>query len=262
MDLILIPPKGLYGEPAEWMLKPTSHMVLAHLLKHADYRDVYRLKRKHGSFVMLDNGAAEYSKVTNEDLLRAIELINPHEVVIPDVMRDPAGTRYAVKEFLNMSYIDRDFVDYGRQYLGVIQGQTKDELRKMVDFYSEYDVVTTLGIPRWLLSKFSRAIRIDMANWIQEEFPNRFQLHLLGTNPLWVKEVYAAAKYASHIRSVDTSLPFNYAIYDLLLTTKVNEPVHRPAYYFDADQRKIERHPAYSYNIRVIRRWASGKDKD
>jgi hypothetical protein len=263
-DLICIPPKGLYGRPHLWRnsIKKPSHMVLAHLVGELDYRAAYAHKTSEGSFVILDNGAAEQSKVSDDKLFQAASLIKPSEIVVPDVLRDTDQTKKMVKEFEPLAL---NYRDTGKtKYMGVVQGTTLDELYDIVDMYANLDWITTVGIPRWLVTGFkNKAIRIDLATWIEQRFAARFEMHMLGTSPSWPREVYSIGKYAPFVRSIDTSLAHNFAIAGrVLATVRPTDPeVKRPHTYFTADYHKLASQSHLTENIKTLRKWAAGESE-
>jgi hypothetical protein len=97
---------------------------------------------------------------------------------------------------------------------------TRVQVRQLIEAYADFQRIEVIGIPRALVTEQNKAERIDLANWIERHFPERFRIHLLGASEFWPKEIYSAVRYAPHIRSVDTSMPFNYA----LLGESLNAP--------------------------------------
>lgn len=233
MLLGLIPPKGLES----FALRSTFHLVVAlnEVVFNPSFVSVYKRAAARKDYIVLDNGAAEGSLTTNDELLAAARRLQANEVVVPDCMRDLEYSKRMAKIFLDRYHQD-DVPQY--KLMGVAQGTTMDELKKSVEFFASKAPVKVIGIPRHMLSTLTdhKACRIDLANWIHENFAGRFQLHLLGTNPVWMGELQAAVRYAPHIRSVDTSMPFSYAIAGKGIT---NDPqlaqITRPDEYFTRD---------------------------
>jgi hypothetical protein len=103
-----------------------------------------------------------------------------------------------------------------------------------------------------------------MANWIEERYPHKFAIHLLGTNPAWLGEVRAAHKYAEHIRSVDTSMPFNYGLMGVALSSMA-EKLTRDRNYFVHDWGKNANVGLLRDNVRTFMSWAGtnmGRDPE
>jgi len=80
--------------------------LLAHLvLSHPAYRDFYVKQSEKGRRSMLDNGMWEHGgnpPLTLEDLCTAIGIIQPTEVIVPDILYDPEKTLENAKEWFKM----------------------------------------------------------------------------------------------------------------------------------------------------------------
>jgi len=194
------------------------------------YLAEYRKARANGSFIILDNGAAEGNLYDSATLhTYALELM-VNEIVVPDVLGDADATWDKANAF-ESSVQDAKF-----NYMGVIQGANTDELIWMVQSYATKPWITTLGIPRHLLTSFplgdQRNARVVIAQWIHDNFRGRFQLHLLGTNPKYITEItdYRTQFAMYGVRGVDTSAPFNYAFSQKPIESGVE--VNRPNNYF------------------------------
>jgi hypothetical protein len=209
-----------------------------------------------GDYVIMDNGAAEGDRCGNRDLRSTAKLVKAREVILPDVIGNRGRTLSDMATYIKFH------LDASKNYMAVIQGQDPDDLKKFVHDVADRHV-QTLGIPRDLIKPGRlQSIRIDLANWIDDEFPGRFQIHLLGTNSAWIEEIRAAAKYAPHIRSVDTSAPFVYANRNLFLGdmhAKTIKSVRRPLNYLDPGYVMMYP-PLVDRNIQVMKQWAQGTD--
>src|ERR1041385_4661448 len=81
------------------------HMALAQFLYDADFTptDYFMYYRRrcslHGFQVILDNGVYEGHKLSNDYLLRATLELNPHVVVLPDVIDNMTATIEAGEVF-------------------------------------------------------------------------------------------------------------------------------------------------------------------
>lgn len=248
MRVGLIPPKGLEN----LALRSKFHLALAipELMNRRVYSGMYSRASELGDFVVLDNGIAEGQPCNSTDLRIYAKRLEAKELVAPDVIKNAKKTVELVKMF---------FEEPGLlpiKHMAVIQGKKVEEFKWCVEQFAEIPYVTTIGIPRHMLETLtSRACRIDMANWIADTFPDRFELHFLGTNPKWLGEVKSASKYCSHVRSVDTSMPFSYAIAgEELATTK--EEIIRPKFYFDRDWSRMVRSDLVLRNITTLLEWA------
>lgn len=226
MKVGLIPARGLEN----YALLSRFHLVLAipELMARRAYSGMYKRAVRLGDYVVLDNGAAEDRHVDEFTLCQTAEDLGCQELVLPDVMYRAKQTVNAVTRFLSSH-------PNGMVKMAVAQGVLMHDLQWCVSKYSDMPGVDVVGLPRHLVTTTGKAAtRIELANWIERSYPGRFQVHLLGTNPAWLKEVAAAAKYAAHIRSVDTSLPFNYALAGKVLRN-AGAQVARPEGYFDQD---------------------------
>lgn len=253
MKLAVIPPFSMLETAAF----STYHLMLAQLANHPDYLKTYQVARSMGDFVILDNGAAEDSQVSNEELFRVAELVKPQEIVLPDVMRDPDGTFEAIIKFMMEGYVKPEY-----QYMAVVQSAGNlQHARDMIDTYAEMDWVDTIGLPRHLLQTCSdRTARINLALETSAQYGGRFQIHLLGASPLWSAELELAAKALSHlghVRGMDTSMPFNYGIKHA--SVKGTDYIKRVDNYFEYQPSEYERNIIIQ-NIIDMLEWAKGKD--
>lgn len=254
MKVGLIPGRGL--EP--YALRSDFHLALpiVDCIHNKGYVETYRQAGAEGGYIVLDNGAADGGLVSNTRLMQVAHMLDVHEIVAPDVFYDKAGTVSRVSEFMRWLSDHEDGAYY--KVMAVVQGTSMASLRKCVEVYSTINAISVVGLPRHMLTTLNqKAARIDMANWIKENFGERFQIHLLGTNPVWLKEVASAAKYAPHIRSVDTALPFNYALASQNLETTRVVLTRNPEYFLlDWSETASERH--VNNNINTFLGWASG----
>lgn len=265
----LIPPRGLEN----FALSSKFHLSLAlpQLLGRRAYGGMYKRVIGMGDYVVLDNGACEGQLAANYLLWEMVEQFRPSELVVPDDMRGTDDTLLAVRQFFAGDYSYKSKQHPDMKYMAVVQGRTKADLHRCIEEYIPMPV-NVIGIPRHLLSsavtrttESKTSVRIDLANWIEERFPGRFQIHFLGTNPVWIGEVRAAAKYASHVRSVDTSLPFNYALEGVALEVNnvmTRERINRPKLYFDSDWSRNVQVELLRRNIRSFMSWAGAKPQE
>lgn len=228
MRVALIPPRGLEN----YALRSRFHLALAipTLLTRQTYGGMYKRAAKLGDYVVMDNGANEGQRATGQLLCDLATNFGCQEVVLPDVLYDKYGTIMGAKVYLMGGY-----GGLGLRKMAVLQGKDPTDLKSCAIRFADIPQITVVGIPRHSIVTMNRpAVRIEIANWIEDRFPKRFKIHLLGTNSAYLGEVSAAQKYAPHIRSVDTSMPFNYAIAHRSLT-RVTDTVIRPERYFTDD---------------------------
>jgi hypothetical protein len=266
----LIPPLGW-----ESFLAQSDGVVMALAIENcmdsSAYSAAVRLVRHSGNarkLVILDNGAAEGQRAKNGTINRFAANIEADEIVLPDVLGSRSETLSKVHEYFRYTKWNP-----GLRYMGVVQGDSISHAKQCIRDYAELQVrrspespqvlqpIKTLGIPRRLLEVTNQmSVRIDLANWILGEFGVRFDIHFLGASSLWAQEVKFAAKYAGHIRSIDTSLPFVFAHYNIDLTTVASRTTHdavRPAGYMVGSL--VNKNPALvQSNIDTYLSWAKG----
>lgn len=255
MKLCLIPPKGL----ERYALESDYHLTLGipSCMSNKDYLNTYGQAKLRGDTIIMDNGAAEGSPIVPQVMNDYARIICANEIVLPDVLGNRDRTVDAIENYLarhpNIAGLYR--------CMAVVQGKGLRELVWMIHYLADRKEVTSLGLPRILtqsLGKEDLSIRLDLANTIARLHPGRFDIHLLGANPQWPGEVRAAAKYASHIRSMDTSMPFNYTLYGRRIKSNLlgESPIARPTEYFTKVHK--DDHPTLLRdNIRTMMEWAN-----
>jgi hypothetical protein len=231
----------------------TANMALAHLTSTARYAEPYQVSK---NLTMIDNGAAEGAQVDNVELVNAASFVKAQEIILPDYLGDAMETKILTNKFFCFYQEDKTLPQFN--FMGVVQGRNLLELQHMVDFYLDYSLVTTIGIPRWTITKFEQgAFRIDFAQWLNKNYP-QLQIHLLGASPAWPQEILRAAKYAPFIRSCDTSLPYNYAIHQIYLNEATRAVVKRPKNYFETTYYHLLRDSYVKRNVGTMKSWALG----
>jgi hypothetical protein len=252
MKVAFIPPRGLES----YALHSRFHLALAlpELLQRAAYTDVYQRAANGGDFIIVDNGEAEGNRCSPQQLLDAARVLRASEIVLPDVIGDGPDTYKRAKKFVDK---------YGEEVQGyslmaVAQGDNISKFMACIDLLATIPGVTTIGLPRHSLSRCrSTAARIDLANWIRETYRKKFAIHFLGVAPTYLPEIKWAAKYAAHVRSIDSSAPFNYAMNKELLTSM--KTVVRPERYFEKNWSMAVPRDLVLENIRIMKEWASDR---
>jgi hypothetical protein len=251
MKACLIPPRGLEG----YALHSRFHLALAlpELMRNTDYVTTYQRAARGNDYTILDNGEAEGARVSAKELFEAAQLIGASEIVLPDVIGEVDDTTKRTRGFL-VRY-EEELGPYN--LMGVAQGKNEAELQKCIEYYSKYAAITTIGIPRHIIRRMDKSTaRVDLANWIKAEFENRFTIHLLGVDPYRLREIAWAAKYASHVRSIDSSLPFNYALMSAHLNNGA-PAITRPGRYFEKNWATVVTRDLVLANIGVFKGWAN-----
>lgn len=255
MRLCLIPPRGL----ERYVLESDYHLTLGipSCMGNKDYLNVYGQAKLRGDKITMDNGAAEGSPIVLETMNEYAKIIRANEIVLPDVLGNRDRTVDAIENYL--AKYPRIHTLY--KCMAVVQGTGLRQLIWMVHYLADRKEIKTLGLPRILtqsLGKEEASVRIDLANTIERLHPGRFEIHFLGANPQWPGELLAVSRYAGHVRSMDTSMPFNYALCGRRVTSTVNvinPPVTRPTEYFTKPH-KDDRPVLLTENIRTMMEWA------
>jgi hypothetical protein len=256
LKLAVIPPKGL----EERMAYGDMVMALAPQCNYDAYYKQVRKLCKEGKYVILDNGANEGAAVTYEKINDLALDLGVREVVLSDVLGD--GEQTIQETTKHLSHLSKTLFGTHVSLMAVVQGNSKHsqvfgELKTCVAAFSQMTRIRTLGIPRHLITPARKTVRIDLAHWVEDAYPNRFKIHFLGTSPVWTTEAYMAAKY-TNARSIDTSMPYNYAQQRIPLSSEaVNVPLDawRLPHYFTQTHILT---PMMLHNERVLRDWCNG----
>lgn len=213
------------------------HLLLTHLLDSPRYRAHYKMQRRHGAYLVLDNSAHEQGRGQDPiELLKAGFDLDAQEIVVPDVLDDAHATIEAClsaheawfesgegEEILNV---------YSPAFMYVPQGKDEDDwadcLMSLVEIHRycarkyslRHDIV--IGVSKdydvWdggllkLITDYIVPLRGDLA---QRDI--KCHVHLLG----WMRNLWNLQTIATlhpWIRSTDSAKPFVYALenYDLL----------------------------------------------
>lgn len=138
----VVPSGGLLLlDPAE-----TYHLTLAEVASRSDtYVDFYRRRTAGGDFTILDNGAYEYGKTPDLELLIEVaKAMRPSEVVLPDDMHGPNCHQETVA-------MSRDAIPHlqaagFRNFMAVPHGHTFSDWKWCAQALLQLDGVRCLGI--------------------------------------------------------------------------------------------------------------------
>lgn len=252
MKAALIPPKGLEA----YMYKTKFQLFLAQeLLTNKNYIAAALTAKKLGSYTIVDNGAFEGRLVPSSELVTVAALVKADEVVLPDVLMRTGASITASIKFLN------DYPELKTSFMAVAQGTRISNFKTCVEAFAEYRRIKVIGLPKHILTTVDPSARIDLAVWINDAYPNRFDVHFLGTNPVWLGEIKSAAKY-SPTRSVDSSVPFYYSLAGKTLGT-VDRPTtvkcERSPHYFTHEHNIQMCTISLDANVQTYLGWASTK---
>lgn len=252
MELALIPPVSLLG----YTQLTNYQLALPHMFNDIRYMAWYRwLGLQEGQYTILDNGEAEGENIYSaEELLFMRHMYRFDEVVAHDVIGDFEATVKRTTTFLDVKLATNDDAKVGI----VVQGDNMDECNRVIDYFAEHDRLASafevFYLPRHVL-KFDREARLKLAEKIHDVFDDKYEIHCLGTNPIWMQEVEELGQQQI-VRGVDTSAPFNYAF----ATTYIDmgAPVSRPDNYFDLPVDAFTS-AVLDANIRRLKAWVNGR---
>jgi hypothetical protein len=142
-------------------------------------------------------------------------------------------------------------------YMGVIQGDTVKECQKCIDFYMDVPWITSIGVPRHLITTVQgniAEIRMSLVLYIRERHGNGMNIHLLGTSPDYITELrdWGDGFNRYGVRGVDTSAPFNYAMTSALIAD--GDVVLRPKGYFKRTELNED---ILDLNIKSLHDWVN-----
>lgn len=175
-------------------------MCLAHLaLKNVEYKKFYADRVAEGKFVILDNGTAEGSLVSFEELSKMIEEIHPSEVVIPDILHDGDASIKLADKFLT-HLIKTRAINGSLRFMMAVQGNTLEEYIRAVDIVSRWGIINTIGASKFMFSNkgIDRALFLKVATTEHPEM----NYHVLGLNS--VDELRSIQQFRGVVRSVDS----------------------------------------------------------
>jgi hypothetical protein len=183
-----------------------------HYVQDKNYRDYFLnlRKTKPNAFILLDNGAAEHSLVTQDMLLKATEELQPNEVIAPDVLFNKKQTLRNLELFIQEMF-KRKLLEQTNIF-ACPQGSTKEE---WLDCYMQMSLnpfVKTLGLSKiavpkcWNNATDDVMIGVSRNQCVKELHENHIlikPLHLLGMGEHDEFDYYLNHKIP-HIRSSDS----------------------------------------------------------
>jgi hypothetical protein len=243
------------------------HLALApRCLVDKRYFDFYKQRAAAGDYVILDNGAYEIGCSLNPRLVLRLAIDGGfREVVLPDVLRDAAGTFQAltaVGELLRQTARDHPELSF----MVVPQGTNADEwmqscedVVKLCEYYYVSSSRITIGIPKHAATFAGQVLgRMYLLRRLQRWFGGIHAIHLLGLDDQMREILFLMTipELRYQVRSIDSSKPIIHALNGDRLRTNyawIAGPVyHRPQDYFsaklNASTLDLARH-----NVRVVR---------
>jgi hypothetical protein len=220
-----------------------------------EYLDTYRIAKKRGDYIVMDNGAAEGDPVEDAILLSRARDMEVDELVVPDAMGSYPETLNRVRKFFNTYHEGREWFNLDVKFMGVVQGQNMAEVMNCLEYYALNTYFSSIGIPRHFIQTFEA----NEARWkiaeamVIEGLHERFEIHLLGTSQYCIDEI--THMHDLPIRSVDTSAPYNYTY--AYQSMEARHAVKRFEGYFGPRFRQLDAR-LLQENIETYKGWASG----
>ena len=219
------------------------------------------------SYVILDNSLWELgASLDVGDLFYACELIEPDELIIPDVFRDGKETIRSYEKFWDNSI--QAFRDRfpNLKFNVVVQGSDLTEWLECYDYMAAQPSIDTLSIPKVLDKDLGIGGRISILDLLTStERISTKNYHLLGLwdNPI---ELLTIADRHPWIRSADSALPVHAALSGIrfnLIDGYVKQPgVKRPENYFELSYSEVIQHlRSILWNMRTTRVWCKGGNR-
>lgn len=191
------------------------HMCLAQLAKEDRvYADFFKQRAMEGKYVLLDNGAAEATTTSIEDLLMLASSIGASEVILPDVLGDKEKTL----ELTDKAYEYWKTVQHVVGIMVVPQGKDLKEWKECAKMMVQRYPGADFGIPK-VLAKVDPFGRYDAIEYLSGEMDmaaHEGEIHLLGCNeqPMVVKTIFDKFE---RVRGMDSSFAY--------LCTKAATPI-------------------------------------
>lgn len=223
MEFFCVIPPIWHQELTEY--SPGYFALAQFVLKYPHYADFYKQKSREGSFVVLDNGAAEGSLVSDNELLEAIHMINPSEVIAPDVFYQAQPTLQRLETFLQLLRDNK--IDVPVQ--AVPQGSCMKEWLDSYEEMTNNKLVATIGLSKFGMVKcFKEQTHSDLVSvnrqycieYLTQHDMLKKPMHLLG-----MQTPFEYVKYRGNnfVRSTDSCLPVLTAVKGIVFTDKFEE---------------------------------------
>lgn len=231
-------------------------LMLPHIT-YPEYTRAYRKFKDRGDYIIMDNGAAEKIALPDNQFVQRALAHKVDELAVPDVLGDADKTFVQFLHFMT-DYSDL-LVDSEIRIGFVTQGKNVDEAIALIDavmrtHWAPY--VCTAFVPRLLVKKNNLFARITIAQYINKQYP-LLNIHMFGASKIFAREALMFSKEVPYVRSIDTSMPFNYSIIGKSLDSlelKTLE-IGRATDYFEQDCREVDL-ALVSKNVGTMMQWA------
>lgn len=218
------------------------YMALAHLIDGDNpYTAFYKKMSDLGSYVLMDNGAAENAQLnTIEDILKRADMIGASEVVLPDHLMDKDETLRKTQGALKWLKANNRQHDF--DWMAVPQGRDLGAWRycliNLLDMDMEDKLINSIGISKFLslnLEPMARLAAVEMALELFEVYDRNIAIHLLGCAYDPAEIAHINQKYPGKIRSCDSAIAYVYAQRGLVLSSDTNRPQYEIEFLADHD---------------------------
>lgn len=204
MDLCTINPKGAW----QWMFENPTVMLLTHLVE--EYPEYAKIARDSHNYKILDNSLIELGgALSMERLVKAADVIEANEIILPDVFQDGEATVVEAKKSIEWL---RNHDLLGKYKLMVVcHGKTFEEWKNCFDQVNAMPEVDVIGVPKVTATWLPHHNRTDLFYIFKN---TNKEVHLLGS---WysLSELLTLGKECwDFVRSADTCLPALCAIQD------------------------------------------------
>ena len=185
MKIINIFPSNLINEN---MIRQDYELYLAHQILANPKQFEFLSQEKGCSYKILDNSAYELGKGLNlEQLLRAADIIDASEIVLPDIYKSNESLEYSLEYLLEIP------TSFKRKIAIVAQASNVVDLKTNLIKIKQLKRINTIMLPKW-----SYGWRMDLMSILADTDK---KIHWLGMGNN-ITEVIGP--YSNKIRSIDT----------------------------------------------------------
>lgn len=205
------------------LIAPLNHLELSKLgkgkgflalaqivLKNKKYVEFIKQLKEENYYIILDNGAAENQQVNFKQLIKAIDLIQPNEVVVPDVLLNCNETLLSVEKYAHQLKHKYPKI----KLMAVAQGKDSTTYYNcykllLVNKYIDVIGISKIAVPKCFNKNVNYKIAIrETRNYLIEKLNElnliEKPLHLLGAGDA---EEYKSYNNIKNIRSTDSCFP-------------------------------------------------------
>lgn len=199
--------------------------------KNPEYAAFFKARKEEGKFVIMDNGAAEGVNPTAAELLPIYSLVEPNEIVLPDVVYNKEETVRRTKEAYNL-FSEYD-LEKKYKYMAVPQGETFSEWLECLRLFLQQTNITTIGVSKFVTPKFQKEMGddanvrlecVDAIITIAEMMDRDIEIHLLGC---WKdpSEIHRIAEvFGPKVRGTDSGIAYVYTRNNVEYTPGTDRP--------------------------------------